>query len=120
MAFTPSPKDNIKYNVTKVERETQFKQMETIELTKLGTKFAPDGNLHVGSVALHFYVHKFGPEAMTKVQITNFTKVTENHAQHGMKELISAVLKMYGRMPPKKRFEDWSDNSAGNTSLGKK
>jgi len=114
MAFTGGHTNNLKQNVLKKERVTLGEgNPETQELIKLGVRFTPDGNIHVGSAALHFYVNKLGPEIIIKVQITPFNKVTENIAQEGLKEFIAAIMKLYGKRPPRKRFEDWSDNTTG-------
>jgi len=114
MAFTDDPTDNIKYNVTRVERETRYQKDHpaTLALKRVGRNLTPDGNELIGSVALHFYIHKLSPISTHVIQITEFDKIPENVAQHALRELQNRIMKMYGHKMPRKRFEDWSDNAS--------
>ncbi len=116
MAFTNDHRDNLKENIIKRERET-FKGNEipeNIEMRKAVEKFTPDGNHYAGTIAISYYVNKLGPEIVTKVQIIGMDRIEESVCQAGLKEFLVRVFALYGKKPPKKRFEDWSENSTGN------
>lgn len=92
---------------TEVERSIYRGHTEaSAPLNILGKRLAKDGMLYLGSVAIHYYVHKLGPECYNIVQVAipDPTKLPENVANMGVKALSRRMMEdLYKHKAPRKR-----------------
>jgi hypothetical protein len=91
---------------TKGRERIQGAVAEAKLLAAVGERIAPDCLKYLGSFAVHVYQHPLNPmEFVTLTQTANFGAVSDEVAQHALKELVRATMIRYGHKPPKKRFQ---------------
>jgi hypothetical protein len=72
-------------------------------LSAVGEKLRPEGLTYLGAMCSHVYRNPLSGEYFTLSQATDLRKIPEKVAQHGVRELVRAVLTKFGHMPPAKR-----------------
>lgn len=87
------------------ERTTINAQGSSGELERIGRAWeGMDGKKYLGSVAIHFYKSAsiLNPEVITAAHSTDLRFIGEHAMAIGLAEAGRAIMKRYGRTPPRK------------------
>lgn len=90
------------------ERETRASPHAQSDLASIGRMHEGlDGKRYLASFAVHIYnvPNLVQTQAVTLVQSSDLSTLPESIAVFGIQELGRAVMKRYGRKPPRKRNE---------------
>lgn len=99
-----------KNRATVTEEELDAKSMENhygqTLLRQAGNHCKPLGTTYVGSACVHYYSREVlasQPDFFVVCQTSGMGSVVEHHADLGWKQLGAALMRMFGKEPPKTR-----------------